>query len=78
MATCAAGRGRIQGMEQLGDATITTAMVPLSEMFGYATDIRTLTSGRGSFSMQFEHYEPVPPNIADDIVEARKDKIRAA
>ena len=71
-------RGRIQGMEQLGDATITTAMVPLSEMFGYATDIRTLTSGRGSFSMQFEHYEPVPPNIADDIVEARKDKIRAA
>ena len=71
-------RGRIQGMEQLGDATITTAMVPLSEMFGYATDVRTLTSGRGSFSMQFEHYEPVPPNIAEDIIEARKERIKGA
>jgi elongation factor G len=67
-------RGRIQGMEALGDAQIITAMVPLAEMFGYATDLRTLSSGRASFSMQFEHYEPVPASIAEEIIAARKEK----
>ncbi|MDP8243961.1 MAG: elongation factor G [Candidatus Hinthialibacter antarcticus] len=68
-------RGRIQGMDALGNANIIKAMVPLAEMFGYATELRTITSGRGSFSMQFEHYEAVPNSIAEEIVENRKDKI---
>ncbi|MEW6238844.1 MAG: elongation factor G [Candidatus Omnitrophota bacterium] len=71
-------RGRIQGMDSIGNASVVKAMVPLSEMFGYATELRTITSGRASFSMQFEHYEPVPPNIAQDIVDARKEKERGA
>ncbi len=68
-------RGRIQGMDALGNANIVKAMVPLAEMFGYATELRTITSGRGSFVMQFEHYEAVPNSIAEEIVEERKDKI---
>ncbi|MBZ0258787.1 elongation factor G, partial [bacterium] len=69
-------RGRIQGMDALGNANIIKAMVPLSEMFGYATELRTITSGRGSFSMQFEHYEAVPGSIAETIVEERKEKVQ--
>ncbi|MBI1388032.1 MAG: elongation factor G [bacterium] len=68
-------RGRIQGMDAVGNANIIKAMVPLAEMFGYATELRTITSGRGAFSMQFEHYEAVPPSIAETIVENRKDKL---
>jgi len=71
-------RGRIQGMDTIGNASVVKAMVPLSEMFGYATELRTITSGRASFSMQFEQYEPVPANIAQDIVDARKEKERGA
>ena len=48
-----------------------TAKVPLSEMFGYATDLRSNTQGRANYTMQFETYEEVPPNIAEKIVEAR-------
>ena len=63
-------RGRIEGMEQIEGTTIhkVNAIVPLSEMFGYATDIRSKTQGRGTFSMEFSQYEPVPNNIADEII----------
>ena len=71
-------RGRIESMERKGDTQIVNGIVPLSEMFGYAGALRTLTQGRAGFSMQFEHYEAVPNSIADAIVEKRKaaNKIR--
>ena len=65
-------RGRIEGMEaRLGEQTV-HAYVPLSEMFGYATDLRSRTQGRGLFTMQFDHYEEVPKSIAEKITGARK------
>ncbi len=63
-----ARRGRIAGMELRDDGQIINAIAPLSEMFGYATDLRSTTQGRGTFSMQFSHYEEVPRNIADKIL----------
>jgi elongation factor G len=66
-------RGRITGMDSRGNATVLRAMVPLAEMFGYASEIRNLTSGRGTFTMQFEHYESVPYAIAEKVVEERKE-----
>jgi elongation factor G len=65
-------RGRIVGMESRANAVILRAMVPLAEMFGYASEVRNLTSGRGTFTMQFEHYETVPYSIAEQIVEDRR------
>ena len=65
-------RGRIEGMEsRLGEQTV-HAFVPLSEMFGYATDLRSRTQGRGLFTMQFDHYEEVPKSIAEKVTGARK------
>lgn len=63
-------RGRVEGMEAIEGTNIqkVTALVPLSEMFGYATDIRSKTQGRGTFSMEFSKYEPVPTNIAEEII----------
>ncbi|HMP89989.1 MAG TPA: elongation factor G [Kiritimatiellia bacterium] len=71
-------RGRIESMEQKGNTKIIQSMVPLSEMFGYANNLRTLTQGRANFSMQFEHYEAVPFAIAEGIIEKRRaaNKIR--
>jgi elongation factor G len=71
-------RGRIETMEELGGYKVIRGMVPLAEMFGYSNVIRTLTQGRGSFTMQFERYEAVPQNIADEIIEKRRaaNKIR--
>ncbi len=66
-------RGRIDGMDDLAGSKVTRSMVPLSEMFGYSNTIRTLTSGRGSFSMHFERYEAVPFSIAEDIVKKRHE-----
>ncbi|NDJ86035.1 MAG: elongation factor G [Chloroflexi bacterium] len=64
-----ARRGIIQGMDPRGDgASTVSALVPLGEMFGYATDLRNMTKGRGSFSMEFEKYMAVPGNIADEII----------
>ncbi|MBN2325827.1 MAG: elongation factor G [Candidatus Omnitrophica bacterium] len=71
-------RGRIQGMESVGSSNVVKAMVPLAEMFGYATELRTITSGRAVFSMQFEHYEPAPASIAEEIVKTRHEKMRGA
>jgi len=64
-------RGRLEGQETRGNALVVTAHVPLSEMFGYATDVRSNTQGRASYSMQFEKYEEVPPNVSEQIVEHR-------
>jgi elongation factor G len=64
-------RGRVHGMEPRGNAQVVTAHVPLSEMFGYATDVRSMTQGRATYTMQFDSYEEVPPNIAEKVVEAR-------
>jgi elongation factor G len=61
-------RGRIQSMEDRGNLKIVKSEVPLSEMFGYSTDLRSATQGRATYSMQFDHYEPVPNSIAEEIV----------
>jgi len=64
-------RGRIESMNPLGkNAQVITAVVPLSEMFGYATDLRSMSQGRADFSMQFDRYEEVPQSIASEIVDA--------
>ena len=65
-------RGRIEGMGQRGDAQVVDAFVPLSEMFGYSTDLRSNTQGRAIYSMQFDHYEEVPTSIAEEISAAGK------
>ena len=64
-------RGKVQGQEQRGNALAVQAFVPLSEMFGYATDLRSSTQGRAQYTMQFERYEEVPTNIAEEIAESR-------
>jgi elongation factor G len=61
-------RGQVVGMEQRGNAQVVSAFVPLAEMFGYATDVRSNTQGRATYSMQFERYDEVPPNIAEKVV----------
>jgi elongation factor G len=66
-------RGQINGMEQRGNAQVISAHVPLAEMFGYATDMRSATQGRATYTMQFDRYEEVPPNIADDIGGGEKE-----
>lgn len=67
-------RGKIEGMSSRKDAQVVTAHVPLSEMFGYATQVRSMTQGRALYTMQFSHYEAVPKNIADQIVEKVRGK----
>jgi elongation factor G len=62
-------RGRIGKMGQRNDAQVINAMVPLSEMFGYSTDLRSITQGRALYTMQFETYEPVPDEIAKEIMD---------
>ena len=64
-------RGRIEGMEDLGGGKVVHGFVPLSEMFGYATDLRSRTQGRGNYSMFFEKYEPVPKNVAEKVLAAK-------
>ncbi|MFQ7076926.1 MAG: hypothetical protein ACLRSW_02790 [Christensenellaceae bacterium] len=67
-------RGTILGTDDRNGAKIIDAEVPLSEMFGYATELRSRTQGRGQFTMQFDHYSEVPSNISKDIVEKRAKK----
>ena len=64
-------RGRIEGMEDVGGGRIVHGFVPLSEMFGYSTDLRSRTQGRGNYSMFFDHYEKVPKNVQEKILDAR-------
>ena len=69
-----ARRGQIQGMEMRAGAQVIKAFVPLAAMFGYATDLRSATQGRATYSMQFDHYAPVPTNLAQEMVaKARRD-----
>jgi elongation factor G len=65
-------RGQLTGTERLGSTTIINAMVPLSEMFGYATDLRSKTQGRAAFTMHFGRYEDLPKNLADEIIAKNK------
>ena len=65
-------RGRMEGMELVAGAQIVTAYVPLAEMFGYATSLRSNTQGRANYSMQFDHYEEVPQSIAEEVVGDKK------
>jgi len=64
-------RGLLEGTEELGGKTIVNAKVPLSEMFGYTNTLRSMTQGRASMTMEFDHYEVVPPNVAEEIKKAR-------
>jgi len=65
-------RGKIKSMGERGQVKVIDALVPLSEMFGYSTSLRSMTQGRGSFNMEFSHYEEIPSNIAQAIIEGRK------
>ncbi len=67
-------RGRIEGMEDIGGGKMVKAYVPLSEMFGYSTDLRSRTQGRGNYSMFFEKYEPVPKSVQEKVIAERKGK----
>jgi elongation factor G len=60
-------RGQMQGQDSRGNANVITAMVPLANMFGYINTLRSMSSGRAQFSMQFDHYETVPSNISEEI-----------
>ena len=63
-----ARRGRVDGMEAHGNSQIVRAYVPLAEMFGYATTLRSATQGRGTFMMVFDHYEDVPKSVQEEII----------
>ena len=65
-------RGRVEGMDARGNAQVVRSMIPLSEMFGYATSLRSSTQGRGVFSMHFDHYEEVPKSISEEIIKKNK------
>ena len=67
-------RGRIEGMDDIGGGKMIRGFVPLAEMFGYSTDLRSKTQGRGNYSMFFEKYEPVPKNVADKVLSAKSGK----
>ena len=69
-----ARRGRVESLEPLANSQSIKASVPLSEMFGYATDLRSMTQGRATFTMQFDRYEDVPASIASTIVESMEAK----
>jgi elongation factor G len=64
-------RGQINSMEDRHGNKIINAFVPLAEMFGYSTDLRSATQGRGTYAMEFDHYEEVPKNVADEIIKKR-------
>ena len=67
-------RGQVTGMESKGNARVVKAKVPLSEMFGYVTVLRTISSGRATSSMEFSHFEEVPANIAKEVIEKASGK----
>ena len=73
-------RGQVEGMDDIGDKKVITAKVPLSEMFGYTNMLRSMTQGRASMMMEFDHYDVVPPNVANEIKKTRgvKDVVEEA
>jgi elongation factor G len=74
MGQITARRGRVEGMEARGNAQLINSMVPLAEMFGYATTLRSATQGRGTFTMTFDHYEPTPKSIQEEIIKKNGGK----
>ncbi len=70
-------RGQLQGMDTRAGAQVIKALVPLSEMFGYVTQLRTITSGRATSTMEFDHYEPAPRNVQDEVIAKAKGKVNA-
>jgi elongation factor G len=74
MGNLASRRGQIQSQEDRGGTQIISARVPLSEMFGYATDLRSRTQGRATYSMHFDRYEPAPPNVSEEVVARMQGK----
>ena len=67
-----ARRGRIEGMEDIGGGKMVKAFVPLAEMFGYSTDLRSRTQGRGNYSMFFDKYEQAPKSIQEKVIAEKK------
>jgi len=65
-------RAKIDQVTDRGNVKVIPSMVPLAEMFGYATTLRSMTQGRGSYTMEFDHYEEVPYNVSQEIIEGRK------
>ncbi len=65
-------RGKITSLEQRAGSRVITAFVPLAEMFGYATQLRSMTQGRATYTMQFDHYDEVPRNIAEEVISRAK------
>src|SRR2546428_14180865 len=74
MGNLAGRRGHIQSQEDRGGTQIIQARVPLSEMFGYATDLRSRTQGRATYSMHFDRYEPAPANVSEEVVARMQGK----
>jgi len=72
-----ARRGRLEGMEPAPGGQAIRALIPLAEMFGYATDLRSRTQGRGTYTMQFSHYEEVPQGIAQEIIDRARGQVKA-
>lgn len=70
-------RGQLQGMDTRAGAQVIKALVPLSEMFGYVTQLRTITSGRATSTMEFDHYEPAPRNVQEEVIAKAKGKVNA-
>jgi elongation factor G len=70
-------RGQVEGMDSKAGAQVVKAKVPLSEMFGYVTQLRTITSGRASSTMEFSHYAEAPRNIAEEVIAKSKGKAAA-
>jgi len=60
-------RGHIQGQDTRGNANVINAMVPLANMFGYVNNLRSMTQGRATFTMQFDHYQPVPQAVSEEV-----------
>jgi elongation factor G len=67
-------RGHLQSMEARGGTQVINSRVPLSEMFGYATDLRSRTQGRGAYSMHFDRYEPAPSSVSDEVIKKANGK----
>jgi elongation factor G len=70
-------RGMVTGMDDRAGAKVIKAFVPLSEMFGYVTDLRTMSSGRATSTMEFARFEPAPKNIADEVIDKVKGKVKS-
>ena len=70
-------RGQLQGMDTRAGAQVIKALVPLSEMFGYVTQLRTITSGRATSTMEFDHYEPAPKGVQEEVIAKAKGKVNS-